>query len=126
MSRANLMILTTTFASEDDARQTAHLLVDAGLAVCAQVEAPMESVFQWKGAICTETEVRVTFKILGERFDLFCGELKLNHPYDVPQLIAWPATFTEMAYLQWARGQGKGGLGNKVDGGKLPENDGGE
>ena len=107
MSQADLMILTTTFASRDKAREVAFLMVDAGLAVCAQVGDKIESFYQWKGEVCQDDEVRVTFKILGDRFDLFCGELKLNHPYDVPQLIAWPASYTERSYLDWARGKSK-------------------
>ncbi len=107
MSQADLMILTTTFADRDKAREVACLMVDAGLAVCAQVDDKIESFYQWKGEVCQDDEVRVTFKILGDRFDLFCGELKLNHPYDVPQLIAWPASFTERAYLDWARGKSR-------------------
>jgi periplasmic divalent cation tolerance protein len=107
MSRSDVMILTTTFASRDKALEVARLMVDAGLAICAQVGDSLDSFYHWKGEICHDTEVRVTFKILGDRFDLFCGELKLNHPYDVPQLIAWPATYTESAYLEWAKGKGK-------------------
>ncbi len=105
MSQGDLMILTTTFSDRDKAREIAHLMVDGGLAVCAQVGDSMESFYQWKGKIAQDNEVRVTFKILGERFDLFCGELKMNHPYDAPQLIAWPASYVDAAYLDWARGK---------------------
>ncbi len=107
MSQPELMIMETTFASREKALEVARLLVDAGLAICAQVGRPLDSFYHWKGEVCHDTEVLVVFKILGDRFDLFCGELKLVHPYDVPQMVAWPASYTESAYLEWAKGKGK-------------------
>lgn len=105
MSFAALMILTTTFDDRDKALEVSRLMVDAGLAVCAQVGDSMESFYRWKGEVVQSTEVRVTFKVLGDRFELFCGELKLNHPYDIPQLVAWPAAHTDKTYLDWAKGK---------------------
>lgn len=106
MSQADLMILTTTFEDLERAREVAELMVDGGLAVCAQVSGAMESIYRWQGKLCHETEYRVTFKVLGERFELFCGELRQNHPYDAPQMIAWPAAFVDQPYLNWAQGHG--------------------
>ncbi len=105
MSYAALMVVTTTFDEVEKAREVSRLMVDAGLAVCAQVEQPMQSFYRWKGEIISSGECRVTFKVLGDRFDLFCGELKLNHPYDVPQLVAWPADYVDHNYLEWAKGK---------------------
>ncbi len=105
MSFAALMIVTTTFDDREKALEVSRLLVDGGLAVCAQVGDKMDSIYRWEGEVVQNPEVRVTFKVLGDRFELFCGELKLNHPYDVPQLVAWPAAYTDKAYLDWAKGK---------------------
>ena len=43
-------------------------------------------------------------KVLSDRYDLCTGELKLRHPYEVPQILAWPAAKVDPAYLAWARG----------------------
>lgn len=107
MSAAALMVVTTTFEKRDTALQVSQLMVDAGLAVCCQVDQGMDSFYRWEGEIIQTTEYRVTFKVLPDRFDLFCGELKLNHPYDVPQLVAWPAVHVDKAYLEWAKGKSK-------------------
>ena len=105
MSYAALMIATTTFDDRDKALEVSRLLVDAGLAVCCQAGEKMDSFYRWEGAVKQSCEVRVTFKVLGDRFDLFCGELKLNHPYDVPELVAWPGAHVDKAYLDWAKGK---------------------
>ena len=107
MSGENLMIMTTTFPDRPSAEKAARLLVDAGLAVCAQVGADLTSFYRWEGQVQQDQEVAVVFKVLADRFDLFCGELNLQHPYQVPQMVAWPATYVAKAYARWAEGKGK-------------------
>ena len=108
MSDAGLLVLTTTFPDREQAEQVAGLLVDAGLAVCAQVGPDLVSFFRWDGTVQREREVSVVLKVLPERYDLCAGELKLQHPYDVPQIVAWPVGRADAAYLAWARGKGGG------------------
>jgi len=100
-----LLIVVTTFAERDVAEKVAELMVDAGLAVCAQVGTDLVSFYRWEGVVKRDQEVAVTFKVLHDRFDLFTGELKLQHPYDIPQIISWPAGFVNRAYLEWAQGK---------------------
>ena len=106
MSDGGLLVLATTFPDRDQAEKVAGLLVDAGLAVCAQVGADLVSFFRWDGAVRCEREVAVVLKVLPDRYELCAGELKLQHPYDVPQIVAWPVSRVDPAYLAWARGKG--------------------
>ena len=101
-----LLIIATTFPDRDSAARVVALLVDAGLAVCGQVGADLRSCYRWEGEMRQADEVAVTLKVLPDRYELCAGELKLQHPYDVPQIVAWPATRVEQAYLDWARGGG--------------------
>lgn len=48
----------------------------------------------------------VTLKVPAERLDQCAGELERLHPYDVPQVVAWPAAFVGERYLDWAKGRG--------------------
>jgi len=109
MGSPDLLVLTTTFPDRPCAEEVTRLMVDAGLAVCGQVGADLVSFYHWDGAVQRDNEVAVVFKVLAERFDLFVGELKLQHPYDVPQLIAWPVAWSDAAYLEWAKGRGQPG-----------------
>lgn len=102
---SELKVVVTTFPDPESASKVAELMVDAGLAVCAQVGAEMKSFYRWDGSVKCDPETRVTFKVLQERFDLFTGELNLQHPYDVPQIISWPAEYVNRAYLEWAKGK---------------------
>jgi periplasmic divalent cation tolerance protein len=106
VSNEHLMILVTTFPDRASAEKVSWLMVDTGLAVCAQVGADLTSYFRWDGQVQKDAEVAVTFKVLGARFDLFCGELTLQHPYDVPQLMAWAPSYVNAPYADWAHGKG--------------------
>ena len=107
MSANELMILTTTFPARETAERVVGLLVDGGLAVCGQVGADLTSFYRWEGALCRTAEVAAVIKVLPERFDLCVGELKLQHPYDIPQMVAWPSGFVSRDYLAWAQGAGR-------------------
>jgi periplasmic divalent cation tolerance protein len=104
MNEGELWVMTTTFPERAEAERVCALLVDAGLAVCAQVGAEIAAVYRWEGEVRRETEVPVVLKVLKARYELCAGELKLQHPYEVPQLVGWPAGRTDDAYLAWARG----------------------
>jgi periplasmic divalent cation tolerance protein len=104
-----LSVILSTFPDRGEAERVAELLVDAGLAVCAQVGADLVSFYRWNGKLERDSEVAVAFKVLDERLNLFTGELELQHPYDVPQVLGWPVDFAADDYLLWARtGGGKG------------------
>jgi periplasmic divalent cation tolerance protein len=107
MSTGDLRVLVTTFPDREQAENITRLLIDAGLAVCGQVGADLVTYYRWEGEVKQDEEVSVSYKIVSDRFDLFVSELKQQHPYDVPQLIAWQADWTDDAYLDWAKGQGK-------------------
>ena len=102
---SELRVVMTTFPDRESAEKTAELMVDAGLAVCAQVGTDLVSFYRWDGSVKRDEEVAVTFKVLQNRFDLFTGELNLQHPYDVPEIIAWSPDFVNRAYLEWAKGK---------------------
>lgn len=107
MSANELLILSTTFPDRETAERVVGLLVDGGLAVCGQVGADLTSFYRWEGELCRAGEVAAVLKVLPERFDLCVGELKLQHPYDIPQVVAWSTSFVSRDYLAWAQGAGR-------------------
>lgn len=100
-----LWVVVTTFPEREPADKVARLMVDAGLAVCSQVGADLVSFYRWEGSVQKDQEVAVTFKVLHDRLELFTGELNLQHPNDVPQILSWPAQNVNRAYLEWAQGK---------------------
>lgn len=103
---SDLLVLATTFPDRDSAERVVSLLVDGGLAVCGQVGADLRSFYRWQGELEETSEVAVTLKVLPERYELCAGELKQQHPYEVPQILSWTASRVDRDYLDWARGGG--------------------
>jgi len=103
-----ILSLTTTVASRDDAERLARALLEQRLAACVQLDTSMQSHYRWKGAPCAEPEVRLTIKSLPQllpRLQAFIGE---QHPYELPQLL-WQAMEASPAYAAWVRGEVEGG-----------------
>ncbi len=105
MNPADLYVVATTFPDREAAERVAALLVDAGLAVCAQVGADLVSFYRWEGKVARTPEVALVLKVLPDRLDLCLGDLRQQHPYDVPQIAAWAVDHVSREYLDWARGE---------------------
>ena len=59
------VILYTTWPDADTARACAGAAVEAGLAACANILAPMTSVYRWEGVLEEAAEVPALFKTTG-------------------------------------------------------------
>ncbi|MEU0397492.1 divalent-cation tolerance protein CutA [Streptomyces sp. NPDC006208] len=101
---ALLAVLTTT-----DSAQKAHELaqgaVEARLAACAQISAPVTSVYHWQNAIETAEEWQILFKTTPESYDALEAHLIAAHDYDTPEIIATPVVRGSAAYTAWVRAE---------------------
>ena len=52
----NIILVTTTFSTKDEALQMAKFLLDNHLIACVQLSSPVESLYWWKGKIEQEQE----------------------------------------------------------------------
>ncbi|MFI2782738.1 divalent-cation tolerance protein CutA [Streptomyces sp. ALB3] len=95
-----LTVLTTT-DSEEKAHTLARGAVDARLAACAQITAPVTSVYRWQGAVETGQEWQVLFKTTAERYDALEAHLVAAHDYETPEIIATPVVRGHDRYLAW-------------------------
>ncbi|MFE7710726.1 divalent-cation tolerance protein CutA [Streptomyces sp. NPDC057486] len=103
-SPAWLTVLTTT-DSEEKAHALAQGAVEARLAACAQISAPVTSVYRWQDAIETTEEWQVLFKTTAERYDELEEHLRAAHDYETPEIIAMPVVRGSADYLAWLSSQ---------------------
>ncbi|WP_030910430.1 divalent-cation tolerance protein CutA [Streptomyces sp. NRRL F-5126] len=105
---AYLTVLTTT-----DSRVKAEALaagaVSARLAACAQISAPVVSVYRWEDEVRTDEEWQVLFKTTAARYDALESHLLAAHDYDTPEIIATPVLRGSAGYLAWVAGETSGG-----------------
>jgi periplasmic divalent cation tolerance protein len=96
----HLTVLTTT-DSEEKAKVLATGAVEARVAACAQISAPVTSVYRWEGATRTEREWQILFKTTTARYEDLETYIKEAHDYDTPEIIATPVVAGSGAYLAW-------------------------
>ncbi|MFF4949987.1 divalent-cation tolerance protein CutA [Streptomyces chattanoogensis] len=91
----------TTTDSEDKAQRLARGAVEGRLAACAQISAPVTSVFRWENAVETGREWQVLFKTTAARYEALEARLRATHDYETPEIIATPITRGGADYLAW-------------------------
>jgi periplasmic divalent cation tolerance protein len=95
------VILVLTTAPEEEAETIARTLVEERLAACANVHAPMTSLYWWKGKVERETELQVVIKTTRDRLESLAARLSELHPYELPELLVVPISWGAEPYLEW-------------------------
>jgi len=101
VARTDYLIATTTTGSETDAARLAEDLVEARLAACVQISAPVRSVYRWQGEVHRESEWQLSIKTTVDHQDAIADWLREHHPYAVPELVFLPITAGLPLYLDW-------------------------
>ena len=100
MSTGFVLILTTC-PDAQTAERMAGLLVEEKLAACVNILGGMRSVYTWRGAVETTNEHLLIIKTARERYREVERAIRVNHPYELPEVIAVPIKAGSEAYLGW-------------------------
>lgn len=107
-------IALATAPDENVAVELARLAVEAGHAACANLVGGVRSIYRWQGALEDEREVLIVFKTTAAAYPGLAELVAAHHPYEVPELVAFPLTAGLAPYLDWVRtsvaGSAGGGL----------------
>ena len=105
---SDVQVVLCTFPDLPQARHIGTLLVEKQLAACVNLIPAVESIFCWEGKISTESEVLAVFKTTAECLAELEQELRVRHPYEVPELLALPVANGSEAYLKWVQAATRG------------------
>jgi periplasmic divalent cation tolerance protein len=94
-----------TFPTEESANQAATKLVETHLAACAQILKPIQSVYFWKGNREISNEILLLAKTKLILFDRLVESIRIDHPYECPQIVALPILAGNEDYLDWLEKQ---------------------
>ena len=100
MDDAAILVLTQ-LPDRASAQALARALVEARLAACVSVGAPVESLYHWRGEIETALEVPVVVKTAARRYAAVEAEIRARHPYELPEIIAVRIEHGLPDYLAW-------------------------
>ena len=98
-SRESCVVITTT-DSEEVANKIASDLVEQRLAACVQVD-KVKSFFYYEDECRQEKEFRLMIKAVSKNYKLIEESIKLNHNYQLPQIIKLDITGGLVKYIDW-------------------------
>ncbi len=90
-----------TAGSVPEARRLAQALLEARLAACVNILGPIQSLYWWKGAVCSGREVALLAKTTAGKLDALIRKVRAVHSYDVPCVVALPITKGNPEFLAW-------------------------
>lgn len=96
-----IVIVLTNLPDRAAAARLAQELVARRLAACVNVLAECTSVYRWKGAVESATEVPVLIKTRAARYAEVEAAIRSLHPYELPEIVAVPVRHGFDEYLQW-------------------------
>jgi periplasmic divalent cation tolerance protein len=104
---SQLLIVLTTLASLEDAKKMAHQLIEQRLAACVQIHEGVRSIYRWDGKICEGKEVLLSAKTIADKWIDISSFIKGQHPYDLPEVIAYAPDQYEAHYGKWVESEVK-------------------
>ncbi len=104
---AEVVLLLSNFPDADAARKAVRTLVEERLIACGNLVPDVESIYEWKGALATSTEVMVICKTPPARAAEAQARLRTLHPYEVPEILQLSVSAGWPEYLAWVAAQCK-------------------
>ena len=98
----DILSVTTTVGTLEQAQALARELVERRLAACVQLEPGQQSLYRWQGEVCDDPEVRLVIKTLPGCETALQALFKSHHPYELPQFLCSRMT-ASMGYAEWVR-----------------------
>ncbi len=97
----NAIIVFCTVPSTEIADIIASKLVKNKLAACCNILPGMKSVYRWKGKIESSNEVLLLIKSTENNFKRLESEVRILHPYEVPEIISVTIQNGLPEYVEW-------------------------
>jgi periplasmic divalent cation tolerance protein len=97
----SFILIFCTVPDEKSALFISRTIVEEKLAACSSVTFGIESVYSWKNAVQQEQERLLIIKTRSDLFDKLQEKILKIHPYEVPEIIAFPIIKGNPEYLKW-------------------------
>jgi periplasmic divalent cation tolerance protein len=94
-------IVFSTIDSNDQALKISEVLVSQRLAACVNILPAVTSVYRWQNRIHKDSELLLIIKTKTDKLEALIDQLRQIHPYDVPEIIAFPVEKGLTPYLDW-------------------------
>jgi periplasmic divalent cation tolerance protein len=107
-SPESVLVAMTNLPDEASAVRVAKAVLEARVAACVNRLAPCQSEYWWQGKLEQAQEWPLLIKTTRRQYAALEAVIRAEHPYDVPELIAWPLAAGLPAYLTWVQSEATG------------------
>jgi len=96
-----IRFIYVTAANPEQAKTIGEALVAERLAACANILAPMASIYRWEGEIRHDTEAVLIVKTRAELVERVIARVRELHSYTVPCIVSLVIEAGNPAFLKW-------------------------
>jgi len=101
MEELKHIVILVTCKNNSEAERISEHLIQEHLAACTNIIPKIQSVFHWQGAIEHEEEALMIIKSQRQHLNRIAENIKHEHSYDTPEIIALPIIGGSDEYLSW-------------------------
>ena len=101
VNMSDFQIVLSTCGDRETAERIAHRLVEQRLAACVNILPGVQSIYQWRGAVQSESEVLVVIKTKAPLIQEVQSTIASLHSYEVPEFLVLPILGGSEAYMAW-------------------------
>ncbi len=94
-----------TAPKREEAERLAEILVSRRLAACVQILPEIKSFYHWQDKIERDAETLILAKTVIDKFAELEEVVRENHSYEVPEIVAVPASAVSAPYLAWLKAE---------------------
>ena len=96
-----VLLVLTNLPDRDSAQRMAHSLIESHTAACVNILAECNSVYRWHGKVESASEIPLLIKTTRSAYSRVEELIRSQHPYELPEIIAFPVAAGLPIYLQW-------------------------
>jgi len=94
------LIILSTYPNKKIVTKIAKKIVQKRLAACVNIS-KISSIYTWKGKIENTSEYLAIFKTTKNKVKSLKNEIKITHPYEVPEIAELHVNSINAPYLKW-------------------------
>ncbi len=98
-----LIVVYCSCPDNKTAEHIAEIAVSELLAACASIIPGLNSIYRWRGKVCRNSELLLILKTQEITYRLLEARICELHPYEVPEIIAFPIHAGAANYLTWLK-----------------------